>query len=219
MGYSNGYPIYVPFQNCLPLPHCSSGCLLHIQSCPGPSCLPKPPAVSISLGEKGSDTASVVNMCSSSSGALVPLTDVETPALTTSGPPRSTIPWGMGPGFPTGWPGAAPHNLETPHLRPWGDLGQWETGHERQLEDDPCLSCPWRTAVRYSGAKALSAGQYKPRRNQWVLLRGKGQPGTRLSCVCCACLMSSLLLSETLPPHKALLSEFFLRLCFLENSS
>lgn len=127
MGYSTGYPIYVLFQNCLALPTLQPW-LLAPYTVPalGPSCLPKPPAVSISPGEKGlwgrkgSGMASVVNMCSSSSGAPVPLTDVEISAPSTSGWPWSTTLWGMGPGFPTSWPEGLRHTTGNTPFKPNG---------------------------------------------------------------------------------------------------
>lgn len=104
-----------------PSPHCSSGCLLHTQSLPwGHLVSPNHWLSPSPWGRKGSGTASVVNMCSSSSGAPVPLTDAETSAPSTSGRPWSTTLWGMGPGLPTSWPEGLRHTTGNTPFKPNG---------------------------------------------------------------------------------------------------
>lgn len=122
MGYSTGYPIYVLFQNCLALPTLQLW-LLAPYTVPalGPSCLPKPLAVSISLGEKGLWHGlcrehvlqqlwhpSPPNWCGDSSSQHFRTTMKHHPVGYGTWPPHKLT------------RGAAPHNWKHPHLSPMG---------------------------------------------------------------------------------------------------
>ena len=123
-----------------PSPHCPSGCLLHIQSLPlGPSCRPTPPAVSVSLGggQGGMGLAQPLSrapwLVLQKLSTRSTLTGNGLPAATTSGSPGSTMLWGIGSGFPTGWPEGLGHTTWEQGLKTQlGDLGQWERQDTRR---------------------------------------------------------------------------------------
>lgn len=150
-------------------------------------------------GRDGSGSASVKSTVAGATEALAPsstLTGNGLPAATTSGSPGNTMLWGIGSGFPTGWSEGLGHTTWKQGLKTqWGDLGQWETGQQKELEDQ-FLALPSRDRLLWGTVvpKTCLQDNVSHRAASCAFLRSYRQRSNRLLCLRFASPIPSLLL-------------------------